>query len=95
MRKQIIHRLIGLIFAIIIVALMNINVSSNLTSDNPFNQISKSGFSFELFSNSNSLYVADCVCAERINWFGACRGETTRLCKGKTNCKNCGTVELE
>lgn len=33
---------------------------------------------------------AACICAERINWLGQCRGETTRLCKGSTGCTSCG-----
>lgn len=39
---------------------------------------------------------SDCVCAERINWFGACRGDTTRLCKGDLGCGgNCGTQPID
>ncbi len=49
-------------------------------------------------NESSSLLIVDppeCVCAERKGWlFGMCKGATTRVCEGDTECnETCGTPE--
>jgi hypothetical protein len=36
-------------------------------------------------AQQNAL-LSSCTYAEYINWHGACRGATVRLCKGDANC---------
>lgn len=47
-----------------------------------------------IFTAPTEANYASCVCAERINWLGQCRGETIRLCKGGQNCTSCGDVTV-
>lgn len=45
-----------------------------------------------IFTTPITAECASCICAERINWLGQCRGETIRLCKGGSQCTSCGQL---
>lgn len=58
--------------------------------------VAGTSISFNLSLSKEVLASApECVCAERINWLGACRGDTTRLCKGDDTCTQCGVLSQE
>lgn len=85
-------RILEVIIAFIIITLLNINVyTGSQITEGSFNKLLKAGFNIEYFSENTASY---CECAERINWIGACRGKTIRLCKGEETCP-CGDEEQE
>jgi hypothetical protein len=47
-------------------------------------------FNLSISTDAKASVKAGCICAERINWLGSCRGATTRLCKGSPSCTSCG-----